>query len=54
LAREIVEHNNVYEHKVGTAANYIRPYLKANYTVSDKEWCEIDYVNHCYNPISEE
>lgn len=54
LAREIVNHNNKHNHKEGTAANYIRPHLKKNYTVSDKEWCEIDYLNCQYNPITSE
>jgi len=51
LAREIVAKNNKQNHKEGTAANYIRPYLKANYTVSDREWCVIDYDTFTYEPI---
>lgn len=51
LAREIVACNNKQNHKEGTAANYIRPYLKENYTVSDKEWCRIDYDTFTYYKI---
>lgn len=54
LAREINAKNNQYNHKAGTIANYIRPYLKAKYEVGDKEWCKINYVDYCYEPISEE
>lgn len=54
IAREIVYHNNKYNHAEGTVANYIRPYLKAAYYIDDKQWCEIDYYNCLYSPISEE
>lgn len=54
LAREIVAYNNQYNHKDGTAMNYIRPYLKKNYTVSNKEWCRIDYSTYTYDKITDE
>lgn len=54
IAREINARNNVYEHAEGTIANYIRPYLKANYTINEKEWCYIDYITFTYNVIPEE
>ena len=53
IAREIEHCNNKYEHATGTIANYIRPYLKKNYTVDNRQWCEIDYENFTYNPISD-
>lgn len=54
IAREIQRHNNIYEHAEGTIANYIRPYIKANYSISDKEWCAIDYESCTYNVITKE
>lgn len=54
LAREITHKNNKYNHASGTAENYIRPFLKKNYSVSNKEWCYIDYVNFSYEPLNEE
>lgn len=54
IAREINTYNNKYEHAEGTIANYIRPYLKANYSISDKEWCYIDYEAYTYNIINAE
>lgn len=54
LAREIVACNNKQNHKEGTAANYIRPYLKTNYTVKDKEWCYVDYETFTYHKINKE
>lgn len=54
LAREIVHYNNQQNHKETTAANYIRPYLKANYTVHDKEWCMINYDTYSYDVITPE
>lgn len=54
IAREINVCNNIYEHAEGTIANYIRPYLKANYAINEKEWCYIDYTTFTYNIIPEE
>lgn len=54
IAREINAYNNKYEHAEGTIANYIRPYLKANYAINEKEWCYIDYTTFTYNVIPEE
>lgn len=54
VAREICNINNQYDHKPTTAANYIRPYIKKNYLIQDKEWCRIDYNNNTYNVISPE
>lgn len=53
IAREIAAHNNKYEHAEGTIANYIRPVLKRNYAIGEREWCEIDYEHFTYNPINE-
>lgn len=38
IARQIVYHNNKYNHAEGTIANYIRPYLRAAYYIDDKQW----------------
>lgn len=54
LAREITETNNKYEHAVGTATNYICPYVKQNYTVGEREWCKINYNTHSYDKISDD
>lgn len=54
IAREISCYNNKYEHAKGTMANYIRPYLKTNYIIDDRQWCEIDYQNCIYKPIPED
>lgn len=54
LAREIIDKNNKYKHAEGTAANYIRPYLKTNFLVEDKAWCKIDYLHYSYDKISNE
>ena len=54
LAREITFFNNQYNHQDVTAANYIRPYLKENYTVHDKEWCRINYDTFSYDVITPE
>ena len=54
LAREIVAKNNQQNHKETTAANYIRPYLKKNYEVGEREWCEINYETFSYDKITEE
>lgn len=54
LAREIIAKNNQQNHKEGTASNYIRPYLKANYTVSDKDWCRINYNTFSYELLPSE
>lgn len=53
LAREIICKNNKQNHKAGTAANYIRPYLKQNYDVHDKEWCQINYETSSYDIITD-
>lgn len=53
LAREIVATNNECNHKEDTAASYIRPYLKKNYTVHNKEWCQINYDTFSYDKISD-
>lgn len=54
LAREITAKNNKFKHRDTTAANYIRPYLKKNYTVKDREWCEINYETYSYDKITPE
>ena len=54
IAREIGQTDNKYNHATGTMENYIRLYLKANYYVDDKQWCEINYQNCSYDVISEE
>lgn len=54
VAREIEAKNNKYNHKDGTIANYIRPYIKARYDINDKVWCKINYQLYCYEPIDEE
>lgn len=54
IAREIAAFNNKYEHAEGTIANYIRPVLKRNYAIGEREWCEIDYEHFTYNPIDEQ
>lgn len=54
LAREITTYNNKYNHAEGTVENYIRPYLKANYTVGEKTWCSINYDNFTYDEITQE
>lgn len=53
IAREIGAKNNKYNHAEGTITNYIRPYLKARYEVSDKVWCKVNYELYCYEPISD-
>lgn len=54
IAREIEQTDNKYNHATGTMENYIRPYLKVNYYIDDKQWCEINYQNCSYDIISEE
>lgn len=54
LAREIIDKNNKYNHAVGTAANYIKPFLKKNYEVGEREWCQINYDTYSYDKISAE
>lgn len=54
IAREIEAKNNKYNHKDSTIANYVRPYLKANYYVDDKEWCSINYAHYTYDKITDE
>lgn len=54
IAREIAAFNNKYEHAEGTITNYIRPVLKRNYAIGEREWCEIDYEHYTYNPIDEQ
>ena len=54
IAREIVSKNNKYNHAVSTATHYICPYLKKNYEVEEREWCEINYEKFSYDKISEE
>lgn len=54
IAREIVSKNNKYNHAISTATHYICPYLKKNYEVGEREWCEINYENFSYDKISEE
>ena len=54
LAREIIAKNNQQNHKESTAGHYIRPYLKANYTVSDKDWCRINYDTFSYELLPSE
>lgn len=54
VAREIEAKNNKYNHKDGTIANYIRPYIKARYEVNDKVWCKVNYDLYCYEPIDEQ
>lgn len=39
IAREINDMNNKYNHKVETIAKYIRPFVKENYIIDEKEWC---------------
>ena len=46
VAREITATNNKYNHATGTVENYIRPHIKENYFINDKQWCGIDY-NTC-------
>lgn len=54
IAREIVRKNNCYQHQETTAANYVRPILKQDYTIVDKDWCEINYDTCKYTPITNE
>ena len=54
IAREIEQTDNKYNHATGSMENYIKPYLKVNYYVDDKQWCEIHYKNYSYDVISEE
>ena len=54
IAREIGQTDNKYNHATGSMENYIKPYLKANYCIDDKQWCEINYQNCSYDVISEE
>ena len=54
VAREIEAKNNKYNHKDGTIANYIRPYIKARYEINDKVWCKVNYDLYCYEPIDEQ
>lgn len=54
LAREIIDKNNKYHHAVGTAANYIKPFLKKNYEIGEREWCQINYETYSYDKISDE
>lgn len=53
IAREISKQNNKYKHAEGTIANYIRPILKRNYVVGEREWCKINYEHLTYDPIDE-
>ena len=54
IAREIIDTDNRYNHKEDTAARYVRSGLKENYKVADeKVWCEPNYFNHTYIPLSE-
>lgn len=54
VAREINKYNNVYHHAEGTIANYIRPHIKANYVIDDKQWCRVNYETYTYEPIDED
>ena len=54
LAREIIDKNNKYNHAVGTAANYIKPFLKKNYEIGEREWCQINYDTYSYDKITKE
>lgn len=54
IAREIEAKNNKFNHKDGTIAHYVRPYLKKNYYVDDKEWCSINYAHFTYDKITDE
>lgn len=55
IARWVVATDNKFNHKEGTAANYIRPILKEEYNLSDeRRWSEIDYEKYTYEPITQE
>lgn len=40
--------NNKYNYKVETIAKYIRPFVKENYAIDEKEWCYVDYATNEY------
>lgn len=52
IAREIVDKNNKYNHSISTASHYIGPYLKMNYEVGEREWCQINYDTYSYDKIT--
>ena len=55
IARQIIAKENKYEHKEGTATNYVRPVLKEGYVVSeDRKWMRLDYGRFKYEELSEE
>lgn len=54
IAREINDMNNKYNHKLGTITNYVRPFVKENYTIDEKEWCYVDYATNEYVQINKE
>lgn len=55
IARQIIAKDNRYDHKEGTAANYVRPILKEEYTITEhKEWHKPNYITFVYEPLEEE
>ena len=55
IAREITATNNKYNHAEGTAANYVRPILKADYIIAEaKEWRKPNYSTFVYEEMSSE
>ena len=55
IARQIISKDNKYDHKEGTATNYVRPILKEEYTVSeDRKWMRLEYSTFRYVELSEE
>ena len=55
IARQIISKDNKYDHKEGTATNYVRPILKEEDTVSeDRKWMRLEYSTFRYVELSEE
>lgn len=57
IARNITNFDNRYEHKVGTAAKYVRPVLKEEYEKEEIRWMYLDTKENgatYYVPLDEE
>lgn len=55
VARQIISKNNKYLHKEGTAANYVRPILKSDYTKSvTRRWHKLNKETNIYELVQGE
>ena len=54
IARKIRATNNKFNHAQSTIEHYVRPVLKSNYTITEKQWVESDMQKYDYYPLTSE